>query len=231
MKTKKDILATILNFWLIGGMLTLLGCGVYTEISVTADENISLSKFKTFAWLPDQTDTINSPYNNEIIRNNLKNYFGQEMATRGYAVELDTPDVLLQVAIVNKKQEREIRYPIHPRPFYYCNYYYCSVYYSPYPYDYYYRHYNNYCYAMGYCKETIKYVEGSITLNVIDRKSNKLIWAGTAKGDIYDPSYINRSIHPAVEAIMKKFPVKAIENKFQKAEKDEVFIMNNPPVQ
>ena len=84
---------------------------------------------------------------------------------------------------------------------------------------------------MGYCKETIRYVEGSITLNVIDRKSNKLVWAGTAKGDIYDAAYINRNIHPAVEAIMKKFPVKAIENKGKRSEADEVFIMNDPPAQ
>ncbi len=153
------------------------------------------------------------------------------MATRGYTTDLDTPDVLLQVTIVNKKQEKEIRYPVRPRPFYYCNYYYCSVYYSPYHYDYYYKHYSNYCYGMGYCKETLKYVEGSITLNVIDRKSNKLIWAGTAKGDIYDPAYINRSIHPAVEAIMKKFPVKVIENRSKKSEKDDVFIMNTSQVQ
>lgn len=209
----------------------LSGCGIYTEISVTADGGADLSKYKTFAWLPDKTDTANTPYNNEIIRNNLKNYFGQEMTARGYTVNLDTPDVLLQVTIMNKKLEKEIHYRAYPYPFYYCNYYYCSVYYSPYPYEYYYRGHGTYCYGMGYCKETIEYIEGSITLNVIDRKANKLVWAGTAKGDIYDPAYIKRNIHPAVEAIMKKFPVRVIENKIKKAEVDELFIMNNPPVQ
>lgn len=200
-------------------------CGIYTEISVTSDPNVKFSGYKTFAWLPDKADTSNSPYNNEIIRNNLKNYFGREMTARGYSVDLEAPDLLLQVVIVNKKQEKEVRYPVNPYPFYYCNYYFCSVYFSPYPYDYYYHHYDNYCYAMGYCKETIQYVEGSITLNVIDRKANKLIWAGTAKGDIYDPEYINRNIHPAVEAIMKKFPVNPIGKK--KGDKSDDVYMNN----
>ncbi|TAL57179.1 MAG: DUF4136 domain-containing protein [Bacteroidetes bacterium] len=227
MKAKKHLPAIILGLCLVSGLCVLNGCGIYTEISVTADENTNLSNFKTFAWLPDKMDSNNSPYNNEIIRNNLKNYFGQEMAERGYGVNLDTPDVLLQVTLVNKKQEKEVRYPVYPRPFYYCNYFYCSVYYSPYPYAYYYRHYDNYCYSMGYCKETVQYVEGSITLNVIDRKTNKLVWAGTAKGDIYDPAYINRSIHPAVEAIMKKFPVSPIGNKKKSNKTDDVYMNNS----
>lgn len=210
----------------LSAALAFAGCSIYTEISVTSDAGSDLSKFKSFAWLPDKTDSANTPYNNEIIRNNLRNYFGQEMTLRGYHVDLDTPDVLLQVTIVNKKREKEVRYPVHPLPYYYCNYYYCSVYYSPYRYDYYYRHYDNYCYAMGYCKETVQYVEGSITLNVVDRKANKLIWAGTAKGDIYDPAYISRSIHPAVESIMRKFPVSPVQKRSSKEEKDDVYLMN-----
>lgn len=214
-------------FLVIFGVSVLLThCSIYTEISVTTDKTVDLSAYKTFAWLPDKADTANSPYNNEVIRNNLKNYFGKEMTARGYTVELDTPDVLLQVTIVNKKREKEIRYTAYPRAYYYCNYYYCSMYYSPYPYDYYYRHYTNYCYAMGYCKEAIQYVEGSITLNVIDRRTNKLVWAGTAKGDIYDPAYINRNIHPAVESIMKNFPVQIIDKRLKKIDHDDVFILN-----
>ena len=115
--------------------------------------------------------------------------------------------------IENKNREKSITYPAYPRQYYYCQYYFCSDYFSPYPYDYYYRHYNTVCYSTGICKESIQYVEGSIRLNMIDRKQNKLIWAGTAKGDIYDPENINQDIHPAVKAIMKRFPVKEIDNK------------------
>ena len=76
---------------------------------------------------------------------------------------------------------------------------------------------------MGYCKETINYVEGSITFNVIDRKDSKLVWSGTAKGDIYDPAYINRNIHPAVEAIMEKFPLAPIDSKKKTTGADDVY--------
>lgn len=196
---------------LITAMSISTGCGIYTEITVSSDVVTDFSKYKTFAWLPDDIDTATSPYNNEIIRNNLKNYFGRSFSERGYSVNLDTPDVLLQIVIENKK--KETFYPVYPRTNYYCSYYYCSSYYSPYPYDYYYHdYYHFYCDNMG-CKKKITYVEGSITLNVIDRKQHKLVWSGTAKGDIYDHGYINKDIHPAVLRIMKKFPVKPIEER------------------
>ncbi|MBA3705478.1 MAG: DUF4136 domain-containing protein [Bacteroidetes bacterium] len=207
MKTRKNLSIAIIVLLSI-----LTGCGIYTEISVSSDASLDFSKYKTFAWLPDDIDTATSPYNNEIIRNNLKNYFGRNFSERGFSVNLDTPDVLLQIVIENKKKEAV--YPIYPRTNYYCSYYYCSSYYSPYPYNYYYHHYNNfYCDNKGECTKKTTYVEGSITLNVIDRKQHKIIWSGTAKGDIYDDAYINRDIHPAVLRIMKKFPVKSIERK------------------
>ena len=196
--------------FLIVVVLFFYRCGLYTEISVTADSNTDLSKYQTFAWIPDDLDTANSPYNNEIIRNNIRNYFGHSFSERGYRVDLDAPDVLLELVIVNKQKEREVIYPPYPREYYYCPYYYCSDYYSPYSFDYYYRYRGEYCYPFGYCKEKLEYVEGAITLNVLDRLQNKLVWSGTAKGDIYDPAYINESIHPAVRAIMRKFPLRAI---------------------
>ena len=230
MKTKKHLPMLILISWLAAGIYALTGCGVYTEITTTSDNTADFSKYKSFAWLPDQYDTTNSPYNNEIIRNNLKNYFGQSFTERGFIVNLDTPDVLLQIVVANKKREREVINPPRHMHYYYCPYYYCSRYYSPYPYDYYYHHYPTYCYAMGYCKETVRYVEGSITLNVVDRKQSKLIWSGTARGDIYDPSYIDEDIHPAVLRIMKNFPVLPIEKKKKNTNADDMFLMNTKPV-
>jgi hypothetical protein len=57
----------------------------------------------------------------------------------------------------------------------------------------------------------------------VDRKLNRLVWSGTAKGDIYDPEYIDKDIHPAVLRIMKKFPVKEIKEKEKKTEKEKIY--------
>lgn len=216
------------HFAFLLGLIIILvytGCDIYTDISASSDVNADFSKYHSFAWLPDQMDTTGLPYNNEIIRNNIRNYFGQSFAERGYKLNLDSPDVLLRVVITNKKKEKVIAYSDNPMPYYYCNYYYGSTYYYPYDFNYYYRYYPGYCYPPNYYTEKQEYIEGSIVLNVIDRKQNKLVWSGIAKGDIYDPSYINENIHPAVEAIMKKYPVKPIikKNKIRRSKSEDVF--------
>lgn len=190
----------------------LSGCRIYSNISSIADVDTDFSKFKTFAWLPDKPDTANLPYNNEIIRNNIRNYVGQEFAARGYSVNLDTPDILLKIEINDELKEKGFIVSPFPDPYYYCNYYYGSIYYFPYPYEYYYHNYNTYCYPPDYFIQNIEYVESSITLNIIDRIKNKLVWSGTARGNIYDEKYINKNIHPAIVAIMKKYPVKKLKN-------------------
>jgi len=185
-------------------------CHVYNSITVNKDVETDFSEFKTFAWLKDITDTANSPYNNEVIRNNIRNYVGKSFAERAYTLSVDSPDVLLQVAIHNRKMEQEIIFTRFPGPYYYSRYYFGSDFYSPYRHNYYYIRTSAYCYPMGYCTEKIEYMEGSITLNVIDRKKNKLVWTCTAKGNVYDPYYIDRNIHPAVIQIMKKYTAKII---------------------
>ncbi len=184
---------------------TLNSCSVYNKISSTYDETTDFLKYKTFAWLPDKTDTADLPYNNSVIHNNIRNYFGQSFAARGLKVDLENPDLLLRVSVVNKKQEKTTLHSQYPNSYYYYPYYYGSTYYFPYYFDYYYR------YSNVYYTEKTEYLEGSITLEVFDKKEKKLIWTGTAAGDIYDPYFIYRDIHPAVIAIMKKFPVKEIK--------------------
>lgn len=201
-------------------IVMLLGCSTsYNAVSSDYDRSVDFTKYKTFAWLPDNADTTNTPYNNDIIRNNIRNYFGQCMSDRSYSVDLENPDLLMLLEITNTKKERVVT--IYPPSYYYSPYYYGSSYYSPYPFGYYYQHYPSYGYGrLGYSgystTEKQEYINGAITLNVIDRHANKLIWRGTAEGDIYDPSQINHDLHPAVHRILNDFPVQSLSKRNHK---------------
>lgn len=191
--------------------LTASSCGVYTKVYSDYDRSADFSKYKTFAWLPDKADTTNTQYNNEIIRNNIRNYYGQCMSDRGYSFDAENPDILIQLVITNSKKERTVT--TYPSAYYYRPYYYGSYYYYPYSPGYYYRYYPSYSYSYGggfSSTQKVEYVNGAITLNVIERKSNKLIWTGTAEGDVYDPSVIERDLHPAVHSIIEQYPVKPL---------------------
>ncbi len=209
------------SIWILSiAIMVLVGCStIYNAVSTDYDRSVDFSQYKTFAWLPDKADTANTPYNNEIIRNNIRNYFGQCMSDRGYTFDGESPDILMQLVITNAQKERVIT--SYPSSYYYRPYYFGSFYYTPYPYGYYYRHYPSYGYGYsgfpGYSTtQKQEYVNGSITLNFIDRKNNKLVWTGTAEGDIYDASHISHDLHPAVHSILNEYPVKSLVNRSHK---------------
>lgn len=211
--------------WLTAGIFItmLFGCkdnGSYNKVSSEYDKSADFTKYKTFSWLPDVADTINSPYDNDIIRNNIRNYFGLCMSDRGYSFDADNPDLLMQLVITNTKKARSDS--VNTNSYYYSPYYYGSGYYSPYHYNYYYNGHGLYGngdyernaeYSRTYNQ---KYVNGSITLIFIDRKTNKEVWRGTAEGDIYDPSQITNDLHPAVHCIISEYPVKPLVKRSHK---------------
>ena len=208
------------NIWIMAivCIVVLAGCSTtYNAVSTDYDRSADFNQYKTFAWLPDKADTINTPYNNQIIRNNIRNYYGQCMSDRGYSFNAENPDILMQLVITNAKKERIL--PSYSSTYYYRPYYYGSYYYQPYPFGYYYRYYPSYSYStfLGYPNTTrLEYVNGSITLNFIDRKSNKLVWTGTAEGDIYDANVIEKDLHPAVHRILDRYPVKPLVTRSHK---------------
>ena len=201
----------------------MISCsGAYNLVSSDLDNSVDFIKYKTFAWLPDRADTANTPYNNDIIRNNIRNYYGLCMSDRGYSLDLENPDLLVELVITNAKKERQVSslQSAYPSSYYYRPYYYGSAYYSPYRSNYYYSGYGyqsfNYAYPRTITTTTEEYVEGAITLNFIDVKSRQLVWTGTAKGDIYDAAYINSSLHPAVHAIVEEYPIKSLVKRTHK---------------
>ncbi|MBI2268775.1 MAG: DUF4136 domain-containing protein [Bacteroidetes bacterium] len=202
--------------------VAIAGCNIYTATYSNYDRSVDFTKYKTFAWLPDsgivtkKDSFTNTPYDNDIIRNNTKNYIIHCLGERGYRVQVDTPDVLVQLVLLNEKKERIVSYNYSPS--YYYSYY--PNYYNHYYYPYYYPYYDYYTYYgwglrssyYGYTstyKET--YVKGTIIINMFDRKLKKLVWTGSAEGDIYDPAYIMEEVHPAVHSIMKSFPIEPLK--------------------
>lgn len=191
-----------------------VGCSTYSDIYSNYDTSIDFTKYHTFAWAPDSSkadgqEFANSPYDNDIVRNNAKNYVTLSLSQRGLLVNVDSPDVVFQLVLLNEKKEQVVTYQAYP----YYGYYYHNPFYFPY----YYPHYRRYTwYGWGYPPfwdgqvTTISktYVKGTVTLNMYDRKLKKLVWTGSAEGDIYDPKYIQYDVHPAIDRIMKKFPLK-----------------------
>jgi hypothetical protein len=191
-----------------------VGCSnVYKNVYTNYDKSVDFTQYTTFAWAPDSNkadnrELDNSAFDNDIVRNNAKNYITNTLTKRGYLVNIDSPDLLLQLVLLNEKKEKVVTYHTHA----YGGYYYYSPFYFPYYYPYY-RYYTWYGTYPPFWDDQITtytktYVKGTITINMFDRKEKKLVWTGSAEGDIYDPVYIHFNVHPAIDRIMKEFPIK-----------------------
>jgi hypothetical protein len=182
---------------------------VYKDIQGSYDKSANFKQYKTFAWLPDK-DSTDAKTVFGLMRNNTINYFTHCMAERGYKADVDNPDVLLELII--KSQTKEIEDPSVPKPFTTTT---VTVYTNPYlhplsnpfkynkPFTY---KYFNYPPKNPLPKDT--YLKNSITLNVIDRLQQKVVWSGTANADLYDTAYLRMNLHPVVYDILEQYPVK-----------------------
>ncbi len=201
----------------------LVGCSVYSVVSSDNNNNTDFTKYKTFAWLPDK-DNSDNILNNQIMRNNIKNYFTHEFVDNyGLTANTKNPDVLieLQVTVIEKvkKDAHAVTKSIpiysygYPYPYnaYPNNYYSHHEYYSPQPNPYNYNSYiSGYRYQTNYIKDKHPYTESNITINMIDSKQNELVWTATAQNNIYEDETKNvkNDIHPAVHKMLEYFPIK-----------------------
>jgi hypothetical protein len=104
----------------------------YSEVSEEAD----FSRYRTFAWLPKDSSTIDDIlYDNQIVQKKLQHKVNDELESRGFSYNSSTPDLLLQYTIIVDKQERLLSYPVYsyspvgPQASFF-------PYYPNYPYDY-----------------------------------------------------------------------------------------------
>jgi Domain of unknown function (DUF4136) len=219
-------------------IVTAIGCSnVYKVLYTDQSPDVDFTKYKTFAWLPHD-DKENTPYHNQIIENNTKNFFTHEFFVRGLTVNLDTPDVIMEMVMktVDKQKTEQVANPSpqqnpynnsfnnpysnpYNNPYNYNPYNFPATspqnpYYNPNPNQYNYNRPSNYNNApTTYTTKIITYTESTITLNVIDRRSNKLVWTTSVAADLYDPTELRNNLHPAVHRILDRYPVKPITPK------------------
>lgn len=215
--------------WMV---LMLAGCTM-SDTTFTMDQETDFGNYKTFAWLPKDSGQIQDViYDNQLMANSIRALANDELFKRGYSIEKDTPDVLLQYTLVIKEMEQEIvntqvvpTFPAgpnifippynasaydHPANLYYysnpANLYNPSYYINHYPY------YSPYGFPVGPSyhvnsfAQAVKYTEGTLILDVIDRKTGELIWRGWNKEPLTDPATYERDLPGEITSIFRKYP-------------------------
>ncbi|WP_316784941.1 DUF4136 domain-containing protein [Pedobacter frigiditerrae] len=186
-------------FLILALAVGLSACSNYNYYAVS---NKKLSaNYKSFAWLPESKSKASKLYNNQIATDRIVEATSNALTNKGYQLDNKNPDILIKYTAGVTTKTREYNEPVYYNPparivprlgyargsaFYYYSYV------NPYP------------VYVGSEMRTINVKEGSVMIDLIDRKSGKVIWRGWAEGEINNPEKAINDIPKVVDNIFKK---------------------------
>lgn len=181
----------------------LTGCNSFTNLTVKYDKKVDFSKYKSYAWLPDADKAGNNDFDNDFIRQRIRNYIGHCLDEQQFATDTLSPDLLLRVRWM--ADARELTAPDLPEsPFYYNSIYYndpFTIRISP-------RGRIDYTNRYPTTVKRQTYYHNGLEVILIDAKSKEVIWNGFTSDDVYDPDVIYKELHPSVHKMMNRLPVR-----------------------
>lgn len=187
---------------LVGLVAILSSCSSYNYYAVS---NKSLgAEYQTYAWLPEDKSKASSIYDNDIAADKIVEAASAELNKRGFKLNNRKPDLLVRYTAVVSKEAKSYNEPVYydapgryiprmgvhrGRAFYY------YAYRDPFP------------VYVGSEQRTVNVKQGSIMIDLIDRKTKKVIWRGWAEGELDNPERAITQLPQVVQNIFKKLPV------------------------
>jgi hypothetical protein len=186
-------------------VLMVSGCSSYQYYSVQSNNTV-FTKYRTFAWLPPTDTSKNGTYAN-IVDGKLKYEITAKIESRGLVLKAVRPDLLVRYSIVINNKTRTYNNPA-----------YVYRYRGNYPGAISYRSGRHFYYAyrapfpvyLGTEIEQIPYKEGTLIIDLIDRRIQHVIWRGYGIGEIDNPQKAINDIPMVVDGIINKLPLKPV---------------------
>jgi hypothetical protein len=162
------------------------GCSPEIRVYSDHDPDYDLKKYTTFSWAQKENIGLgNNPlYYNELNDKRIKSAVQEQLTSRGYFLAAEKPDLILHYHIIVDDQSI-----VTTEPHGYS--------YSP--------------YWLNMHTNVHQYREGTLIIDLMESKTNGLVWRGWASSAIdvvYTPDKIDHLIKASVVKIFKKFPKK-----------------------
>lgn len=177
---------------LSAAFIILSSCNTATHIQ--KDKNADFSSYKSFAWL----DTKNDKSNTDLVERQVKEAVTKELEKDGWRLVKNNPDVLLNYDLMIEKAIRQNRDAVYSQPF-------NRLVYNPYT-----RRWATIYYPsqfMGYENSERSVKEGTITITMIDAKTDKTVWQGWTTEEVNSRHITSKEIQNSVRSIFRKFDV------------------------
>lgn len=179
--------------------LVLASCGSVAHIE--KDETANFSNYKTFAWVnSSETESDSTQKTVSLTEQKVRKAVNSELAREGWREVKNKPDLLLSYDVLVEKSVKEDNNPVYSRP-------YTRYLYNPYT-----RRYAAIRYPsqfLGYDYDQYEVREGTVTITMVDAKTNKTVWQGWTTDEVNSRNLTSKEIESSVKTIFRKFDVAA----------------------
>lgn len=180
----------------ISGLL-LASCASVAHIE--KDDTVNFSNFKTFAWVESKASEDDASKKTiSLTEQNVRKAVDAELGKEGWKESKNRPDVLLSYDVLVERAIKEDNNPVYSRP-------YTRFLFNPYS-----RRYVPIYYPsqfLGYQNDQYSVREGTITITMVDAKTNKTIWQGWTTEEVNSKNLTAKEIQNSVKSIFRKFDV------------------------
>jgi hypothetical protein len=175
----------------------ILAVSCATPAYVEKDETADFSRYKTYAWI-DNNKKEDKSRHTEFMKKHVHDAANAQLLKEGWREDRNKPDVLISYDLLVEKTTREQQNPVYSRP-------YQRMFYNPF-----YRRWGTIYYPstfMGYDYDTETVREGTLTITMVDAKTDKTIWQGWTTDDVNSRNVTKKEIQSSVHSIFRKFDV------------------------
>lgn len=175
--------------------LLITGCAGTAHIE--KDKSADFSKYKTYAWAEKpETNEAKKARRNELTEANIRNSVNRQLQKIGWKEVDKNPDIMVNYELLVDRTEKEQKDAVYSPS-------YTRSYYNRYT-----GRVNTYYYPgqfSGYDTYTTTVKEGTVTVTMIDNKTDKAVWQGWITSEIDSRKMTGKEIDQSVKTIFRKF--------------------------
>ena len=189
-----------LKLWSVSSIFVFLLASCSSTAHIEKDDNADFSRYRTFAWIDkDGEGRHDQNKNNDLTEIKIREAVNKELEkTAGWKEVKNRPDVLLTYDVLVERGTKASTNPVYSRP-------YSRLIYNPYT-----RRYASIYYPSqfeGYERDERPIREGTVTISMIDSKTDKTVWQGWTTDEVNSRNLTTKEIQNSVKSIFKKFDV------------------------
>ncbi len=181
---------------LVMGLIVLNSCTSTAHIE--KDPAVDMARYRSYSWVDNREE--GDKYLKGLTKQNLRAAVGAELNEINWREDNRKPDVIIQHDLLVERKIKETNDPMYSRPF-------SRPFYNPYT-----RRWGSIYYPsqfMGYDSRNYEVKQGTLTITMIDARTDKVIWQGWVTDELKNNQPTSKEIQAGVKTLFKKFDTKS----------------------